>query len=125
MAKQHDKQFKLDAIQYYEDHKDLGVREVILVINGKAIPNAPKLIEMLDEAIYNVPVYEDGPLAGVEFNLESVIVNINKSKNLEGQILGEECITIAGKPTITEEVGGLSFEISPLSFYHRNSGTDL
>ena len=93
---------------------------VILVINGKAIPNAPKLIEMLDEAIYNVPVYEDGPLAGVEFNLESVIVNINKSKNLEGQILGEECITIAGKPTITEEVGGLSFEISPLSFYQVN-----
>ena len=93
---------------------------VILVINGKAIPNAPKLIEMLDEAIYNVPVYEDGPLAGVEFNLESVIVNINKSKNLEGQILGEECITIAGKPTITEEVGGLSFEMSPLSFYQVN-----
>ena len=93
---------------------------VILVINGKAIPNAPKLIEMLDEAIYNVPVYEDGPLAGMEFNLESVIVNINKSKNLEGQILGEECITIAGKPTITEEVGGLSFEISPLSFYQVN-----
>ena len=26
MAKQHDKQFKLDAIQYYQDHKDLGVR---------------------------------------------------------------------------------------------------
>lgn len=93
---------------------------VILVINGKAIPNAPKLVEMLDEAIYNVPVYEDGPLAGVEFNLESVIVNTNKSKNLEGQILGEECITIAGKPTITEEVGGLSFGISPLSFYQVN-----
>ncbi len=93
---------------------------VILVINGKAIPNAQKLIEMLDEAIYDVPVYEDGPLAGVEFNLESVIVNINKSKNLDGQILGEECITIAGKPTITEEVGGLSFEISPLSFYQVN-----
>ena len=26
MARQHDKQFKLDAIQHYEDHKDLGVR---------------------------------------------------------------------------------------------------
>ena len=25
MAKQHDKQFKLDAIQYYEKHKDLSV----------------------------------------------------------------------------------------------------
>lgn len=26
MATQHYKQFKLDAIQYYEDHKDLGLR---------------------------------------------------------------------------------------------------
>ena len=26
MAMQHDKQFKLDAIRYYQDHKDLGVR---------------------------------------------------------------------------------------------------
>ena len=26
MANQHDKQFKLDAIQYYLDHKELGVR---------------------------------------------------------------------------------------------------
>ena len=26
MAKQHDKQFKLDAVQYYQDHKDLGAR---------------------------------------------------------------------------------------------------
>ena len=26
MAKQHDKQFKLDAVQYYFDHKELGVR---------------------------------------------------------------------------------------------------
>ena len=93
---------------------------VILVINGKAIPNAQKLVEMLDEAIYNVPVYDDGPMAGVEFSLESVVINVNKSKNLEGPILGEECITIAGKPTITEEVGGMKFEISPLSFYQVN-----
>lgn len=25
MTKQHDKKFKLDAIQYYEDHKNLGI----------------------------------------------------------------------------------------------------
>lgn len=91
---------------------------VVLVINGKGIPNASKLVEMLNEAIYNVPVYEDGPLAGVEFNLESVVININKKNTSE--ILGEECITIAGKPTILEEIGGLQFEISPLSFYQVN-----
>ncbi|MBR5489354.1 MAG: 23S rRNA (uracil(1939)-C(5))-methyltransferase RlmD, partial [Firmicutes bacterium] len=91
---------------------------VVLVINGKGIPNANKLVDMLDDAIFNVPVYEEGPLAGVEFNLESVVVNINKKNTSE--ILGEECITIAGKPTIMEEVGGLQFEISPLSFYQVN-----
>ena len=91
---------------------------VILVINGKGIPNAQKLVEMLDDAIFNVPVYEEGPLAGIEFNLASVVVNINKKNTSD--ILGEECITIAGSPTILEEVGDLNFEISPLSFYQVN-----
>ena len=91
---------------------------VILVINGKGIPNAQKLVEMLDDAIFNVPVYEEGPLAGIEFNLASVVVNINKKNTSD--ILGEECITIAGSPTILEEVGNLNFEISPLSFYQVN-----
>lgn len=80
---------------------------VILVINGKGIPNASKLIEMLDDAIYD---------AG--FSLESVVVNVNKKKTAE--IMSEECITIAGKPTILEQVGDMSFEISPLSFYQVN-----
>ena len=26
MPKQHDKQFKLDAIEYYQSHKELGLR---------------------------------------------------------------------------------------------------
>lgn len=26
MAKPHDKQFKLDVVQYYQEHKELGVR---------------------------------------------------------------------------------------------------
>ncbi len=91
---------------------------VILVVNGKGIPNGQKLVQMLDDAIYNVPVYEDGPFAGVEFNLKSVILNVNKGDSKD--IMGEECITLAGKPTIKETVGGLTFEISPLSFYQVN-----
>lgn len=91
---------------------------VVLVINGKGIPNAAKLVEMLQDAIFDVPVYEEGPLAGIEFNLESVVININRKKTQE--ILGDECITIAGSPTITEQLGSLQFEISPLSFYQVN-----
>lgn len=91
---------------------------VVLVVNGKGIPNGEKLVRMLDEAIYALPIYEDGPYAGIEFSLESVIINVNRKKSQE--IFGEECITLAGKPTIMEEVGGLRFEISPLSFYQVN-----
>ncbi len=87
---------------------------VILVINGKGIPNAQKLVEMLDDYIYSLPEREDG----VKYSLESVIVNIHKGKS--NDIMGEECIAIAGKQTILEKVGDLKFEISPLSFYQVN-----
>lgn len=87
---------------------------VILVINGKGIPNAPKLVEMLDDYIYSLPEREDG----VKYELKSVIVNVNKGKTKD--IMGEECMAIAGKPVIREYVGGLNFEISPLSFYQVN-----
>lgn len=80
---------------------------VILVINGKGIPNGQKLVELLDDAIY-----ETG------FSLESVVLNVNKDKT--SRIMGEECIPLAGKSTILEQVGDLSFEISPLSFYQVN-----
>ncbi len=91
---------------------------VVLVINGKGIPNGAKLVELLDDYIYDLPPTENG----VEYSLESVVININRGKNgsLPGSIFGEECVTIAGKPTILEEVGGLQFEISPLSFYQVN-----
>ena len=87
----------------------------ILVINGKGIPNGEKLVYMMDDAIDELA---PNPETGVEFSLESVIVNINKKKSSE--IMGDECINLAGKPTIVEQVGTLSFEISPKSFYQVN-----
>lgn len=80
---------------------------VVLVINGNGIPGSQKLVKMLDDAVYE---------AG--FSLESVVLNVNKKKTSE--ILGEECIPLAGKQTILETIGDLSFEISPMSFYQVN-----
>jgi 23S rRNA (uracil1939-C5)-methyltransferase len=90
---------------------------VIIVINGKGIPNAEKLIEMLDDAIYEVG-----------YSLESVVLNIKKGKPNDGKkvvsdngsIMGDENIVIAGSPVIKDEIGGLEFEISPMSFYQVN-----
>jgi 23S rRNA (uracil1939-C5)-methyltransferase len=83
---------------------------VILVINGKKIPGYEKLIQMMDDAVYAIEE--------TEYSLESVVLNINTDKT--SQVMGEKCITIAGKPTILDVVGNMEFEISPLSFYQVN-----
>lgn len=116
---------------------------VILVINGNGIPNIQKLVEMLDDAIYDVG-----------FSLESVVLSIKKSeaagagngkskkrdKNNSqyaasgdgrrrgkealkfngGEIMGDKNVVVAGKPVIRDTIGDLEFEISPASFYQVN-----
>lgn len=88
---------------------------VILVINGRGIPNAEKLVSMLDEAIEGVGSFEDGT---PWYSLESVIVNHGNVK--EGMLYGDRTDVLAGKPTITEYIRDMEFEISPLSFYQVN-----
>ena len=89
-----------------------GTGEVMVIydINGKGMPDAAKLIEYLDDAIYE---------AGG--SLESVIIRTGKSDKSKTEVL-------AGKPTITdlieietaEGVREFSFEISAESFYQVN-----
>ena len=94
-----------------------GTGEVmaVFVINGKGIPNAQKLIGMLDDAIYDLPPGPDG----TEYSLESVVVSCKKG-NGRGSVFGDEFTTVAGSPVIHERIGGLDFEISPASFYQVN-----
>ncbi len=81
-----------------------GTGEVMVIydIHGKGIPNAAKLVEYLDDA-----VYEAGG------SLESVVIRNEKKTE-----------TIAGKNTITDivviEDRTLEFEISANSFYQVN-----
>ncbi|MFR8853665.1 MAG: hypothetical protein ACLVHQ_01555 [Oscillospiraceae bacterium] len=89
---------------------------VILVINGKGIPNAAKLAEMLDEAISQLPLQIGLSGEKVELNLESVIINVNKRQ----KHLRQRMYHPGRKPFITERIAGLEFEISPLSFYQVN-----
>lgn len=80
-----------------------GELMVCLVINGDEIPDTDELI---------------GGLKALE-GLASVVININKSRS--NTLLGGECRTVYGKDTIRDVLCGLSFEISPLSFYQVNS----
>lgn len=76
---------------------------VCLVANGKIIPFTDELVAVLKDEISG---------------LKSVILNVNtKNTNV---VLGEECITLYGSDYITDELCGLKFNISPLSFYQVN-----
>ena len=75
---------------------------VCIVANSDSVPHTEALIEQLEEI--------DG--------LASVILNINRDKT--NVVLGKECKTLFGSDYITDELCGLKFNLSPLSFYQVN-----
>ena len=88
---------------------------VIIVMNGSKLPNTEKLVSKLSSAVEAVkPKLADQE----KYVLRSVVINVNKKKTSE--ILGLECKTIFGPDVITDYVGTMKFEISPLSFYQVN-----
>lgn len=75
---------------------------VCLVLNGTTLPQKEKLVESL---------------SGIE-GMTSITYNINqKSTNV---IMGEEIGLLWGKDYITDYIGDVKYQISPLSFYQVN-----
>lgn len=75
---------------------------VCLVINGGSLPYAEKLVEKLRM------------IKGVA----SILLNRNERNT--NTILGEETATLWGQPFITDTIGNIKYQISPLSFYQVN-----
>ena len=75
---------------------------VCLIINGKSIPNAEKLCRRLETI--------DG--------MTSITLNVNQKQT--NVILGEKVLPLWGKETITDYIGEVKYQISPLSFYQVN-----
>ena len=75
---------------------------VCVVINGKKLPRAQKLVERLRE----IP------------GMTSITLNVNEAKT--NVILGDTAKLLWGQMYITDTIGGISYQISPLSFYQVN-----
>ncbi len=75
---------------------------VCLVINGRELPFAEKLTEKLQ----NFP------------GMTSITLNVNEQNT--NVILGDEIITLWGQNYITDYIGNVKYQISPLSFYQVN-----
>ncbi len=76
---------------------------IVFVVNGSKLPGMKNLIDALTNA------YDE---------VKSVIINENKSTG--NRVLGYKNKTIWGADKITDYIGDLSFEISPLSFFQVN-----
>ena len=75
---------------------------VCLIINGTSIPNAEALCRQLAK------------ISG----MTSITLNVNKKQT--NVILGDEILPLWGKETITDYIGDIKYQISPLSFYQVN-----
>ena len=79
-----------------------GELMVSLIINGQDLPHQRELVEKLCE----IP------------GMTSISLNMNKKRS--NVILGDKVKTIWGKEYITDKIGDISYEISPLSFFQVN-----
>lgn len=75
---------------------------VCLIINGQKLPHADELVSKL---------------AGID-GMVSVSINCNTDRT--NVILGHTTKVLWGKETITDRIGSVSYEISPVSFYQVN-----
>ena len=75
---------------------------VCLAVNGRKLPHAPELIEALKKVQ----------------SFTSFVLSVNTKKG--NTILGDEFITLYGSGTIEDTLCGLSFRLSPRSFYQVN-----
>ena len=75
---------------------------VCLIINGDSLPKKDRLIERL----VKIP------------GMTSITANVNKKRS--NVILGEKILPLWGQGYITDYIGNVKYQISPLSFYQVN-----
>ena len=76
---------------------------VVLVLNGRKLPNAQDLVSKLTQAFSTI---------------KSIYINVNTKKT--NIILGNESILLFGQKYISDYIGKYKFNISPLSFFQVN-----
>ena len=87
---------------YIRQGKETGEINVCLVINGDKLPHSDKLVENLKEI---------KEIVGITLNVNTKNTNV---------ILGDKYITLFGREYIEDKLCGLTFRISPASFYQIN-----
>jgi len=89
---------------------------VCLIINGRKFPGAEELAGRVKAAVEGFQT----TVTGNEkvYTLKSFCLNVNTEKT--NVILGQEILPVYGDNFITDYIGNIKYQISPLSFYQVN-----
>jgi len=82
---------------------------VCLIINGRKFPGAEELAARVAKAVEGF---------NASYTLKSFCLNVNTEKT--NVILGQEILPVYGESYITDYIGNIKYQISPLSFYQVN-----
>ena len=86
---------------------------VCLIINGRKFPGAEELAARVAKAVESFRNTTEGA-----YILKSFCLNVNTEKT--NVILGQEILPVYGDNYITDYIGNIKYQISPLSFYQVN-----
>lgn len=88
--------------------------------NGSFEESESELREAVEQAVNNYNMNQAYATKDYfqEIKLKSLSININKDKT--NRILGDKCVTLYGQSYISDYIGDIRFNISPLSFYQVN-----
>ncbi|MFC1485302.1 23S rRNA (uracil(1939)-C(5))-methyltransferase RlmD [bacterium] len=101
---------------YDENTRYMGIRHLVIRINKAndiilTIVSAKKI----EEKIYKIADL----LSNYFSNIKGILYNYNPKRT--NVILGEEFIILTGEDKLTEQIGDISYQISPSSFFQVNS----
>lgn len=98
---------------------------VCLVINGKKLPAEDKLVERLravslqgEEERQNLKMQKERTPEAAEKKITSISVSVNTERT--NVIMGKDIRVLWGSERIQDTLNGITFSISPLSFYQVN-----
>ena len=89
-----------------------------IVINGKRLPEERKLVEKLAGHRFEKMGLSNCDIQQTKRRITSISVSVNTEKT--NVIMGKEIRVLWGEDRIHDTLGGITFAISPLSFYQVN-----
>ena len=111
------------GVTVYDEETGRGLLRHIYLRKGFSTGDVMVCLVATEQSLPRTDVLTDA-LRRENPNIKSIVLNVNAART--NVVLGQECITLWGDDFITDTLCGLTFRLSPLSFFQVNpAGAEL